>query len=671
MKVKSVSRKIVRLVLALVAVALIVEAPPASRATTLVVHERLFYALTDSNKILTFDIHTPGQIDQTVQITGLQPGESILAIDVRPTNGQLYGLGSTSRLYRINPQTGLARAVGSSPFTPALEGTQFGFDFDPTAERIRVVSDADQNLRLDPTTGAGASDAPLAYAAGDPHAGANPNVVAVDYVTLVDEQGGRSTALYGVDTNLDTLVVVDPSTGALRTRGPLGLDVSDDVGFANAQGTGLPFVLTRRPGEQRVTVFYIHLLPNFPDDPGRADAISIINTTEEIRGFAVGRVSGTFQFARTEHRVVEDATSVSVTVTRAGDVTQAATVDYALRCDPDALVRCEADRRASRLSDFTDRVGTLFFAPNETSRTFSVLVNEDSIVEGPEGETVVFTLMNPTGNFGLSTPLFSTLVIEDDDAPGASNVIDNPRAFVHQHYHDFFGREPDAAGLDFWTAQITSCGADAACVDVRRQNVSAAFFLSGEFQQTGFVAYLAHHAAFGTGERLSLYDFLADQGLLGDGVVGGEAGSEARLESNKRLFYEQFVSRPRFLSAYPLSLSAAEFVAALDAKAGGALDAQERDQLANMLSTGAATRAEVLRAIAEDEDVREREKRRAFVLMQYVGYLRRAPNEAPNTDFSGFAFWLKKLNDHDGNYIAAEMIRSFLVSGEYRSRFGQ
>ncbi len=649
----------------LLALALVGVGAPAGRATTIIVHERLFYALTTTNKLLTFDIHTPGNIDRTATITGLRSGESILAIDVRPSNGQLYGLGSTSRLYLINPQTGAAQQVGASPFTTALSGDDFGFDFDPAGETLRVVSDADQNLRVNPDTGALLSaDPPLAYAAGDPNAGANPNVVALNYVTLF-EQGTSSTALYGIDTDLDTLVVMDdPATGLLRTRGTLGADVPDDVGFANAQASGLPFALMKRDSEQRPDIFLLNVLPSFPDFPARADRLVTLNTTENIRGFAVGKLVGTFQFAQSEYRVVEDATSVQVTVTRAGDTTQAASVSYALRCDPNTLVRCEADRQASRLSDYSDRIGILFFGPGETSRTFSVLVNEDSIVESAEGETVYFNLYHPTGNFGLALPHAATLVITDDDAAGAANVIDDARSFVHQHYHDFFGRAPDAAGLAFWAAQIEACGADAACVDARRQNVSAAFFLSGEFQETGFVAYLARQAAFNTGGRLSLHDFLSDQGLLGEGFVGGAPDAEARLEANKQFFFDHFVSRPEFLAAYPLSLTPAQFVAALDANAPGALSTQEREHLTNLLANGAIGRAQVLRALAEDPDLRERERRRAFVMMQYFGYLRRDPDDA------GLRFWLQKLDDHDGNFVAAQMVRSFLVSGEYRGRFG-
>jgi hypothetical protein len=90
------------------------------------------------------------------------------------------------------------------------------------------------------------------------------------------------------------------------------------------------------------------------------------------------------------------------------------------------------------------------------------------------------------------------------------------------------------------------------------------------------------------------------------------------------------------------------------------------------LAGGTKTRAEVLRAVAEDADFDAREKNRAFVLMQYFGYLRRNPNDAPEPglNFDGYDFWLTKLNDHGGNFVSAEMVKGFITSGEYRQRFG-
>jgi hypothetical protein len=206
------------------------------------------YAVTSTNALLTFDSATPGTTT-SVAITGLQSGESILGIDLRPATGQLYGLGSTSRLYTINPATGVATQVGSGPFTPALSGTSFGFDFNPTVDRIRLVSDADQNLRLDPVTGAVAGiDTNLAYATGDPNQGANPNVVASAYTN--NFAGATSTTLFEIDSNLDIGLIqgspggtpISPNTGQLFSALPIGVNTADAVGFDFSGATGVGYV---------------------------------------------------------------------------------------------------------------------------------------------------------------------------------------------------------------------------------------------------------------------------------------------------------------------------------------------------------------------------------------------------------------------------------------------
>ncbi len=206
----------------------------------------LIYGVTSTNVLLSFDSATPGTTT-SVAITGLQSGENVLGIDLRPATGQLYALGSTSRLYTINPATGAATQVGSGPFTPALSGTSFGFDFNPTVDRIRVVSDADQNFRLHPDTGAVvATDTNLAYAAGDPNFGQNPNVVASAYTN--NFAGATVTTLEAIDSNLDFGVLqgsvngtpISPNTGQLFSATPLGVNTSDAVGFdfSGVTGTG-------------------------------------------------------------------------------------------------------------------------------------------------------------------------------------------------------------------------------------------------------------------------------------------------------------------------------------------------------------------------------------------------------------------------------------------------
>jgi hypothetical protein len=108
----------------------------------------------------------------------------------------------------------------------------------------------------------------------------------------------------------------------------------------------------------------------------------------------------------------------------------------------------------------------------------------------------------------------------------------------------------------------------------------------------------------------------------------------------------------------------------LNLNAGGPLSPTERNQLVSDLTSGAKTRAQVLRAVAEDADLFTAEQNRAFVLAQYFGYLRRNPNDAPDSDFSGYEFWLNKLNQFNGNFVNAEMVKSFIVSSEYQNRFG-
>jgi hypothetical protein len=148
-----------------------------------------------------------------------------------------------------------------------------------------------------------------------------------------------------------------------------------------------------------------------------------------------------------------------------------------------------------------------------------------------------------------------------------------------------------------------------------------------------------------------------------------KTGWEGVLEANKVAYANDFVSRTRFTTAYPAGMSAAQFVDTLNNNAGNPLSTNERNQLVSDLTGGQKTRAQAVRAVAEDQDLSLAEKNKAFVLMQYFGYLRRDPNSGPDTDYTGYDFWLKKLNAHGGDFHAAEMVRSFLVAGEYLNRF--
>jgi hypothetical protein len=252
---------------------------------------------------------------------------------------------------------------------------------------------------------------------------------------------------------------------------------------------------------------------------------------------------------------------------------------------------------------------------------------------------------------------------------------------VRQHYLDFLNREPDPDGLAFWTNQITQCGSDAACVELKRINVSAAFFLSIEFQETGYLVYRMYKSAFGNLTSpfgapvpVNFSDFLRDTQQTGQGVQVGIGNWQQQLEANKQAYALAFVQRTDFRGAYPIALSGDQFVTKLNDNAGGVLSAQEKADLIAVLGTtpGDVTkRASVLRSVAEDQDLKNAEKNRAFVLTQYFGYLRRNPYDPPEAglDFTGYTFWLGKLNQFNGNFVSAEMVKAFLVSTEYRQRF--
>ena len=179
---KGTGRRHLVLVVALIAgLVLSLGPPPSAQAAA----GSTMFAITSANALLGFDSAAPGTILSTVAISGLQVGENLLGIDFRPVNGQLYGLGSTSRLYTIDLTSGVATQVGASPFAAALSGTDFGFDFNPVPDRVRVVSDADQNLRLNPNNGTLAgTDVTLTYAVGDAHAATNPNIVGAAYTNI-------------------------------------------------------------------------------------------------------------------------------------------------------------------------------------------------------------------------------------------------------------------------------------------------------------------------------------------------------------------------------------------------------------------------------------------------------------------------------------------------------
>ena len=243
-----------------------------------------------------------------------------------------------------------------------------------------------------------------------------------------------------------------------------------------------------------------------------------------------------------------------------------------------------------------------------------------------------------------------------------ANPVDYTQYFVRQHYVDFLGREPDESGRAFWTSKVEACGADAGCREAMRIDVSASYFLSIEFQQTGYLVERLYRGSFG---RTVLFnEFVADTQEVEKGLVVGAPGWQDTLAANKRAFLQSWVQRPDFNARYG-SLTNAQFVDALYGSMGVVPQQSAHDALVASLQSGASTRADVLAQMVDDPQFSQLESNKAFVLMQYFGYLRRDPDQA------GYDFWLSKLNQFGGNYAAAEMVKAFLSSTEYRNRFIQ
>ncbi len=360
---------------------------------------------------------------------------------------------------------------------------------------------------------------------------------------------------------------------------------------------------------------------------------------------------------------------------RTGDISAPAAINYATSDTAGANNCNTVNGVASSRCDYLTTLGTLQFAAGETTKIISIPIVDDVYAEGNESFTI--TLSDATGT-ALSAPAVATLTINDNDSVnGTRNPLDEAGFFVGQHYGDFLNRAPDASGLNFWTNEITQCGVNAACTELKRINVSGAFFLSIEFQETGYLVYRIYKSAFGTLRNapvpVRFNEFLRDTQQIGQGVQVGVGNWQTQLEANRQAFALAFVQRPEFLVAFPNNLPGDQFVTHLDANAGGVLSISEQGNLIALLGNNSADvgrRALVLRSFVEDADFKALESNRAFVLMQYFGYLRRNPNDAPDSDFSGYSFWLNKLNQFNGNFVNAEMVKAFINSIEYRRRFG-
>lgn len=297
----------------------------------------------------------------------------------------------------------------------------------------------------------------------------------------------------------------------------------------------------------------------------------------------------------------------------------------------------------------TDSSGNYRFANLDTGNFYTVTPSLTNYHFSPE--SLAFSLLANKADAGFTATRNAVI---------SGNAIDTAGYFVRQHYLDFLGREPDPSGFAFWSDQITSCGSNADCIERRTINVSAAYFLSTEFQMTGgFIAGI-YRSTYG---RAPLFDeFMPDSRTVGQNVIVGNENWPDTLRQNKEAFVAAWMQRPEFRAVYD-GLANDRYVSELISNTGVSFTQSERAALVSSLADGSGTRASVLRQIVEDERFVSAKRNETFVMMQYFGYLRRDP------DPDGYRFWLNKLNQFNGNFEQAEMVKAFIVSGEYRARF--
>jgi uncharacterized repeat protein (TIGR01451 family) len=611
-----------------------------------------------------------GNNSATVSTTVVPPSFSINDVTVTEGNS-----GSTNATLTVTLSQASANQVTVDYFTAngsaaqpldytAVNGT-LTFAPGQTTQTISVPVNGDTSVEANETffvNLANPTNAEIADAQGlgtiNDDDTASPPTLSINDVAVTEGNSGSTNASFTVTLSSasSSTVSVDFFTSNVSSAEPGDYTAANgSVSFAPGQTTrSINISVNGDTLPEPNETFFVNLVNATNADIADGQGIGTINDDD---------ASGVIQFGSATATASESAGSVTINVTRTGNTGGVASVRYETN-----------DGSAAQKSDYTFESGIVQFGPGETTRSVTIPLVNDVLVES--GETFQVTLSNPSGNFVVGAPGTIVVTITDDDVAGAANPIDNTSFFVRQQYLDFLGREPDAPGLAFWTANINSCGADANCIAAKRVETSAAFFLSIEFQETSGSVLRTQRVAFGKHSndlitRVPYLQFMRETRQIGDGVIVGQPGFETKLDPNKQAYAEQIVLMSDFTIRFPPAPGAV-YVDALFASAGVVPTAAERTAAINAFAAGGTSgRVAALRSVADSASVRAADFSSAFVLSEFYGYLRRNPTDAPDFSDLGYQFWLSKLTQFNGNFIAAEMVKAFIGSTEYRQRFGQ
>ncbi|HJT25922.1 MAG TPA: SBBP repeat-containing protein [Pyrinomonadaceae bacterium] len=375
-------------------------------------------------------------------------------------------------------------------------------------------------------------------------------------------------------------------------------------------------------------------------------------TSDQFLTFTATR-KNVVKFASAAPRVSEGSGAAEIVVTREGDIAGPATVNFET-ADTAGLQACSVvNGIASERCDYGSTAGTLRFAAGEASKSIVIPLVDDVKVEAEE--TFRITLTTAVGAQRELPAVRFVTIVDNDVSPVSNNPIDGIEPFVTQQYIDFLGRLPDPVGFANWVATLSGCPQGGFGENLNpscdRVHVSSGFFLSDEFRGRGYFVYRFYEVAFDRRPRYA--EFVPDM------VQVGGAQSPESESLSKAAYIVAFVNRPEFTNRYN-ALSNADYVNALEQNAEITLS--NKTALIAALDSGQETRAHLLSAIVQSKAVEDKFFIRAFVAMQYFGYLRRDPDPV------GFNNWVTTLNNDPSNF--RHMIFGFLFSDEYRGRFG-